>query len=105
VYFSLKTSLLKWRPDFEIAADEYSKAGTFITSYLLIFYLTNSVSDLDLMIIMLLILAFVFIPLMLCYLYFVCERSDMVIFQHLKLVLFFIGVYLFSGKKTSSTEV
>jgi len=34
VYFSLKTSLLKWRPDFEIAADEYSKAGTFITSYL-----------------------------------------------------------------------
>jgi hypothetical protein len=25
--FSLKTSLLKWRPDYEIAADEYSKAG------------------------------------------------------------------------------
>jgi len=25
---SLKTSLLKWRPDFEIAADEYSKAAT-----------------------------------------------------------------------------
>jgi hypothetical protein len=38
----------------------------------------------------------VFIPLMLCYLYFVYERSDMVIFQHLRSVLFFISVYLFS---------
>jgi len=26
-FFSMKTSLLKWRPDFDIAADEYSKAG------------------------------------------------------------------------------
>jgi hypothetical protein len=49
VYFSLKTSLLKWRPDFEIAADEYSKAGAFITSYLLIVYFTNSVSHLEFM--------------------------------------------------------
>jgi hypothetical protein len=24
---SLKTSLLKWRPDYDIAADEYAKAG------------------------------------------------------------------------------
>jgi len=50
VYFSLKTSWLKWRPDFEIAADEYSKAGTFITSYLFIVYLINSVNDSNFMI-------------------------------------------------------
>lgn len=25
--FSLKTTFLKWRPDYEVAADEYSKAG------------------------------------------------------------------------------
>lgn len=27
IIFSLKTSLLKWRPDFDSAADEYNKAG------------------------------------------------------------------------------
>lgn len=27
-YSSLKTSLLKWRPDYENAADEYNKAAT-----------------------------------------------------------------------------
>lgn len=27
IFFSLKTSLLKWRPDFDSAADEYNKAG------------------------------------------------------------------------------
>lgn len=26
-FYSLKTGLLKWTPDFEIAANEYSKAG------------------------------------------------------------------------------
>lgn len=25
--FSLKTGLLKWRPDYDIACDEYQKAG------------------------------------------------------------------------------
>jgi len=44
-----------------------------------------------------LILAFVFMPLMFfCYPYYVCERSDMIIFQHLRLVLFFISVYSFT---------
>lgn len=27
VYHSLKTGLLKWRPDYEIACDEYQQAG------------------------------------------------------------------------------
>ncbi|KAL1130600.1 hypothetical protein AAG570_011846 [Ranatra chinensis] len=27
-FFSLKTSFLKWRPDYEVAADEYAKAAT-----------------------------------------------------------------------------
>lgn len=31
ICFSLKTSLLKWRPDYDTAADEYNKAGTFNT--------------------------------------------------------------------------
>jgi hypothetical protein len=35
-YFSLKTSFLKWRPDFETAADEYSKAGKCDVVYLFI---------------------------------------------------------------------
>lgn len=30
--FSLKTSLLKWRPDFDSAADEYNKAGKYFTA-------------------------------------------------------------------------
>ena len=28
IFLSLKTTLLKWRPDFEVAADEYTQAGT-----------------------------------------------------------------------------
>ena len=31
--YSLKTSLLKWKPDYELAADSYNKAATcFITA-------------------------------------------------------------------------
>lgn len=29
IVFSLKTTLLKWRPDYEVAADEYNQAGIF----------------------------------------------------------------------------
>lgn len=29
---SLKTSLLKWRPDYDVAADDYSKAGGSLCS-------------------------------------------------------------------------
>lgn len=28
--FSLKVGLLKWRPDYDVAADEYTKAGTYL---------------------------------------------------------------------------
>lgn len=27
VFYSLKTGLLKWRPDYEIGSDEYQQAG------------------------------------------------------------------------------
>lgn len=32
LFFSMKTSLLKWKPDYELAADSYSKAATCFKS-------------------------------------------------------------------------
>jgi len=34
IVYSLKTSLLKWRPDYDIAAEEYNQAGKTMVSYL-----------------------------------------------------------------------
>lgn len=32
-FCSLKTTLLKWRPDFEVAAEEYTQAGKILIFY------------------------------------------------------------------------
>jgi hypothetical protein len=37
---SLKTSLLKWRPDYDIAADEYAKAGNLVLKITLVYHLS-----------------------------------------------------------------
>lgn len=39
--FSLKTSLLKWRPDYDSAADEYNKAGKLIKLFKPFFVISN----------------------------------------------------------------
>ena len=39
--FSLKTSLLKWRPDYDSAADEYNKAGKLIKLLTVIFVISK----------------------------------------------------------------
>lgn len=39
--FSLKTSLLKWRPDYDSAADEYNKAGKLFLLLIYFFGLFN----------------------------------------------------------------
>ena len=43
--FSLKTSLLKWRPDYDSAADEYNKAGKLIKLFKTFFVISNEFSD------------------------------------------------------------